>query len=57
MKPNFDNFVEKVEILHTKKELDDWIKTCYEQCTWSQKIRIWIFSKFFKNKICKFETN
>jgi len=53
MKPNFDNFAEKIEIVHTKEELDTWIENCYKKYTLSQKIRIWILHRFFKNKICK----
>lgn len=53
MKPNFNNFVGKVHVVHTKEEVNNWIKECYNQYTWSQKIRVWLFNKLFKNKICK----
>lgn len=53
MKPNFNNFANKVEIVYTEESLDKWIKNNYKNYSWSQKIRVWLFSKLFKNKICK----
>lgn len=50
MKPNFNNFLNNIEIVNTKEELHNLIKECYKKYTWSQKIRVWIFNLLFKNK-------
>lgn len=54
MKPIFENLTtengEPLNIVNAKGSIEDWLKEQYKNYTWSQKIRVWIFNKLFKNK-------
>jgi len=49
-KPIFDEFLNPIIIVKDKQDLDNLLKEAYKSLTFSQKIRVWLFNKLFKNK-------